>query len=169
MQPWQDVGGSDRWPTGHLGWVFTGSAEFEGRIGSFLAEGAARHERLMVVADDPSPHLWPRALLDRGALVVASTAEVYGPDRTVDPIAQRITFEDAVAQATSSGFTGIRVAADNTSLTLGVERLAAWVRWEDEADHLMQVLPITGLCAFDRTRVDAETLAAVEDAHRIGA
>lgn len=156
------------WPTGHIGWSFAGLPEFEGRAGSFLAEGTTHGERLMFVADDPRPELWPKALLADGTLVVLSTADVYGPEGLVDAGAQRATFEHAVADALADGFTGLRVAADNTSVTAGPERLAAWMRWEREADRLMQVRPITGVCAFDRTRVDRDTLRTVMGVHTAG-
>jgi MEDS: MEthanogen/methylotroph, DcmR Sensory domain len=103
-----------RWPTGHSGWLFEGMAQFEGRITSFLAEGAARGERLMFVADDPEPKLWPSKLVERGELVVASTAEIYGPERMVTPASQRQTFAMAMAEALAKGYSGLRIAADNT-------------------------------------------------------
>lgn len=157
-----------RWPVGHLGWAFAGLAEFEGRTSSFLAEGRARGERLIFVADDPRAGLWPSDLVERGALLVLSTAEVYGPERMVVASTQQATFEEALADALALGFTGLRVAADNTSLTVGADRLEAWRRWEEQADLLMQSRPITGLCAFDQTRIDTGTLDTVMSLHRTG-
>ncbi len=153
---------------GHLGWAYDGVSEFESRVGSFLAEGDARRERLILVADDPKVSLWPKELLDRGVLVLLSTSEVYGTDRIVDAPSQRATFEATLAEALSLGFTGMRVVADNTSLIAGPDRLGAWMRWEDEADRLMRASPITGLCAFDRTRCDPETLRSCMEVHDAG-
>lgn len=59
---------------------------------------------------------------------MASTAEVYGPAAIVDPRMQRRAFEAALVEAISLGFAGLRVAADNTSLVVGPERRAAWMR-----------------------------------------
>lgn len=143
-------------------------AEFEGRASSFLAEGAVRTQRLMFVVDDPNVGLWPKGLIEQGVLLVASTAEIYGPGATVDPTRQRAAFEDALADAISMGFTGLRVAADNTSLVGGPDRLVAWMRWELEAEELLRGNPITGLCAFDRARVDAEALRVVMSVHPVG-
>jgi hypothetical protein len=142
--------------------------EFEGRVGSFLAEGAARGERLMYVADDPDVRLWPKGLVERGALLVASTEEIYGIEAIVDPAVQRGAFEAALAEAVSMGFTGLRVAADNTSLVDGPDRLAAWTRWEEEAEEMMRGKPITGLCAFDRARTGTESLRRVMSLHPVG-
>lgn len=157
---------STRWPTGHVGWTYAGVAQLQGRATTFLAEGVARGERLMFVADDPRPDLWPRALVDEGRLVVLSTSEVYGSTRTVVAETQRVTFEAALDQALADGFTGLRVAADNTALVEGAERLAAWMDWEDTADGMMRVRPITGLCTFDRSRTDPITLRTVMGVHR---
>lgn len=154
-----------RWPSGHSGWCFSGAMEFEGRVASYLAEGARRGERLMLVVDDPNPGAWPHVLLDRGELLIASTAETYGVARVVDAASQRATFERVLEDALDAGFTGIRVAADNTSLIDRPDRLAAWMRWEGEADELMRARPVTGVCGFDRSRADADALSVVMGAH----
>ncbi|HVX23245.1 MAG TPA: MEDS domain-containing protein [Acidimicrobiales bacterium] len=153
------------WPTGHIGWVFAGTAEFQGRVATFLAEGGAQGERLMFVADDPRPELWPRTLIDEGQLVILSTSEIYGADRAVVARTQRATFMATLERALADGYKGLRVAADNTSLIEDPERLAAWMLWEEQADQLMQSHPITGLCAFDRARADADSLSAVMAVH----
>ena len=153
------------WPSGHLGWAFPRRASFEGRAMTFLAAGARRGEKLVYVADDPRPGQWPPELLERGHLVVASTREVYGDARRVEAELQRATFEGMLAAALSDGYTGIRVAADNTSLIEGAERLEAWLAWEAVADDFMAHHPVTGLCGFDRTRVDDGVLEHVMGRH----
>ncbi len=158
---------SARWPTGHLGWFFHGVHEFEGGATTFLAEGAARGERLMLVADDPRVDLWPQSLVERGQLIVASTAEVYGPECLVVAEAQRDTFTAALEDALREGYSGIRVAADNTSLVSGPERQEAWTRWEEMADRFMAENPVTGLCGFDRTRSEPAAVAALQQLHAV--
>jgi hypothetical protein len=160
-------GGHRSWPSGHVGWVFSGVSRFESRATTFLAEGAARGERQMFVVDNPVVEQWPMELVDGGELVIASVADIYGPDRMVAASSQRETFAGALADALSEGYTGIRVAADNSSLIDTPERLQAWLEWEEVADRFIAENPITGLCAFDRTRVDSATLSAVTAAHRV--
>lgn len=155
------------WPTGHIGWAFSGMPQFEGRATAYLAEGMARNERLMFVADDPDPRRWPESLLDRGDLVLASTTDVYGAGRVVDAASQRATFESTLVEAIDLGYSGIRVAADNTSLIDGPDRLAAWMAWEGEAHRFIAEQPVTGLCAFDRTRVAPDHLIAVMAVHGV--
>lgn len=155
------------WPAGHVGWVFAGVPSFEGAVARFLAEGVPRGERLIFVADDPAAARWPKALLDGGRLVVASVAETYGTQRVVDPKAQQRTFAEWLAGALDDGFSGIRVAGDNTSLIATPERLHAWVRWEGIADQFVAENPVTALCAFDRTRVETASISSVIDMHAV--
>src|SRR5512132_3217623 len=157
----------DSWPSGHLGWVFSGVARYESGATTFLAGGAARGERQMFLADNPVVEQWPKDLVDRGGLVIASVTEIYGPDRMVAATSQRETFAAALAEARSEGYTGIRVAADNSSLIDTPERLQAWLEWEAVADRFMAENPVTGLCAFDRTRVRSASLSAVTGTHRV--
>jgi len=160
-------GGSFRWPRGHSGWVFHGTSQFEGAMTSFLAEGYAKGERLMLVADDPRIDLWPRHFFDQGVLLIASTSEIYGDNRIIEASSQRETFAEALAEALGDGYSGIRVGADNTSLVEGAERLEAWMAWEEVADQFMAENPVTGLCTFDRTRMDDASLARVMGAHGV--
>jgi hypothetical protein len=156
----------DSWPSGHLGWILSGVPRFESGATTFLAQGAARGERQMFLADNPVVEQWPKDLVDRGELVIASVTEIYGPDRMVAATSQRETFAAALADALSAGYTGIRVAADNSSLVDTPERLQAWLAWEEVADRFMAENPVTGLCAFDRTRVGSATLSEVMGTHR---
>ena len=157
----------DSWPSGHLGWVFSGGPRFESAATTFLAEGAARGERRMFLADNPVVEQWPKHLVDRGELVIASVTEIYGPDRMVVAASQRETFATALVEALAEGYTGIRVAADNSSLVDTPERLQAWLAWEEVADHFMAENPVTGLCAFDRARVGSTTLSDVMGTHHV--
>lgn len=143
-----------------MGWVFSGQAEFDALTGPFLAEGAARGELLMYVAADPDPAAAAglRNALGADAVRVASIAEVYGSSGIVDAAVQRATFGGALAEALAAGYTGIRVAADNTPLVTDDIRMAAWVRWEITADRFMSENAVTGLCAFDGNKVKVDRL-----------
>lgn len=155
----------DDGPTGHIAWGFTGVAQFAARASRFLAAGVERAERLLFIADDPRGDQWPRPLLDSGQLQLSSVTEVYGEDGRVDATAQRATFAEALADALTDGYSGIRVAADNTWLASG-GRLDSWMAWERVADRFMAENPVTGLCAFDRARLADDVMARVMGAHR---
>lgn len=156
-------------PHDHIGWLFSGGEEFAALAEPFLAEGAKRNERLMYVADDPDTSafgVWTEALVP-GTLTGATIAEVYGASGIVDAAKQRATFADVLAEALATGYSGIRVAADNTPLVLDRERIEAWVRWEIVADHFMSENPVTGLCAFDKSRIDTSTLQNLATLHPV--
>ena len=154
-------------PHDHIGWVFDGPSGFDALARPFLAEGAALGERLMYVTADPDPAVTARytAILGSRTFRVASIAEVYGVSGIVDAASQRATFASAVAVALAEGFTGIRVAADNTPLVADKVRLAAWMRWEIVADKFMSENQVTGLCAFDRAQVDVDRLRHLATLH----
>ena len=137
--------------SGHIGAAFDTALQFEGAAKFFLGAGLAKGEQLMFVADDPDPSRWPPSLLESGALQIASTKEIYGSE--VRPDQQRATFAEAVAAALDQGYSGIRVAADNTSLVLDHDQVAAWTAWEIVADDFMAEAPVTGLCGFHRRRL----------------
>ncbi|HEX6468820.1 MAG TPA: MEDS domain-containing protein [Streptosporangiaceae bacterium] len=154
-------------PHDHIGWVFSGSDQFAELARKFLADGVARNERLLYVAEDPArdgcgglDHL-----IEAGVLQVSSVEETYGPSGIVDALRQRATFAQALAQAQAEGYTGIRVAADNTPLLTDERRFQAWLRWELVADRFMSEYPVTGLCAFDRERVEIDRLRHTATLH----
>jgi hypothetical protein len=154
-------------PHDHIGWVFAGQTQFEALARPFLAEGAALGEQLMYVVPDPDPGMVARlagALGPRG-VQIASIAEVYGSSGIVNALGQRATFASALADALAEGYSGIRVAADNTPLVTDEARLTAWLRWETTADRFMSENQVTGLCAFDRDKVDVNRLRHLATLH----
>lgn len=156
-------------PHDHIGWIFSGTDEFSALAEPFLAEGAKRNERLLYVAEDPDTSSfgsWKEALVP-GTLTGATIAEVYGASGIVDAPKQRATFAQFLADALAAGYTGIRVAADNSPLVLDSERIEAWMRWEIVADHFMSENPVTGLCAFDRSRIDLTSLQNLATVHPV--
>jgi hypothetical protein len=154
-------------PHDHIGWVFAGPAEFAALARPFLAEGAERGEKLMYVAEEPAAGaLAPLDdLAGLAGLQVTSIAEVYGVSGIVDAVRQRATFSAALADALAQGYTGIRVAADNTSLVTDDKRLRAWIEWEIAADRFIAGNAVTGLCAFNRDKIDVDRLRHLATLH----
>jgi len=154
-------------PHDHIGWVFSGPDEFASLAAPFLGEGAALGERLMFVAENPELDVYAAMTehLDPAVLQVASISEVYGASGVVDAPTQRATFAGAMAEALADGYSGIRVAADNSTLVTDPERLDAWIRWELVADRFMAENHVTGLCAFNRDKVKIDTLRHLATLH----
>lgn len=147
-------------PHDHIGWAFDGADQFATIVEGFLKQGRDLGERLLLVVEDPDAEAYRRIAGEfaPAELEIARIADVYGPSGVVDAAAQRATFNATLAQALADGYTGIRVAADNSSLVCELERLQAWTQWEMVADQFMSENNVTGLCGFDRTRVNVNTL-----------
>jgi hypothetical protein len=154
-------------PHDHIGWAFDGPEEFAHVAGDFLREGRELGEQLMFVAGDPAeaPYAELVGSMAGSDFSVASIADVYGASGIVDAAAQRATFATVLKQALADGYTGIRVAADNTSLVQTPERFKAWMHWELVADGFMSANKVTGLCGFDRTAVNVDTLRHLVTLH----
>lgn len=144
------------WPRGHGGWFFSEPAEYEANAASFLAEGVRQRERATFLADDPGVRRWPEQLVQDRVLVLGSIRDVYAPLLDGDLDAQRSMFARAVDEAQSEGFTGLRVAADNTSLVN--ENLGRWIEWESVAELFIAANPVTALCGFDRSRLTLDEI-----------
>lgn len=154
-------------PHDHIGWIFDDLTEFDALAAPFLAEGAARGEWLMYIAADPAPDVESRlgtAVASHG-VHVASTADVYGRTGIVDPTSLLATFSAVFVDALANGCSGLRVAADNTSLVTREAGLAAWFRWEIIADRFMAENPATAMCAFNREKVDVNRLRHLATLH----
>ena len=154
-------------PHDHIGWAFTGTSEFAALSAPFLAEGAALGERIMYLAQDPDPHDMAglASVGGPGAVIVNSIADVYGASGIVDAQRQLAMYTAAAEDALAAGFSGIRVAADNTPLVADEERLAAWLRWEVVADRMLSEQQITAMCAFDQEHVDSTALRRIAALH----
>jgi hypothetical protein len=154
-------------PHDHIGWAFSGPDEFAGVAGDFLHEGLTLGERLLFVAANPAEDAYARlaSAFAPADLEVASIADVYGASGVVDALDQRANFAATLKQALADGYTGIRVAADNTSLVQTPRRLKAWMHWELVADRFMSENRVTGLCGFDRTAVNVDTLRHLVTLH----
>jgi hypothetical protein len=154
-------------PHDHIGWAFSGPDEFAEVAREFLQEGLELGEYLLFVAGNPDEDAYRRLARSFAPteLTVASIADVYGESGIVDANGQRATFAATLEQALAAGFTGIRVAADNSALVQTPERLKAWMQWELVADRFMAEHRVTGLCGFDRTAVNVDTLRHLVTLH----
>ncbi|MGN6791075.1 MAG: MEDS domain-containing protein [Streptosporangiaceae bacterium] len=151
----------------HMGCVFEGANEFAALAAPYLTEGAALGERLMYIAEDPRPEDMAQlaTVVDAGQLQICSVAEVYGSSGTVDPPRQLATFMAVLDAAKAAGYTGLRVAADNTSLVGDEKPMKAWIQWETIADHTVAAKQITGLCAFNKEKVASAQLRQIASVH----
>ena len=176
--------GAGQWdpasPTGlsdHICWAYESAAERAELTIGWLGEGLRLGQRCYYIAEAPAEMLiadlvaMPEALtgLESGAVVVMSTDDVYDVDVPVDAAAQLSAYDEALNHALADGFSGLRVAADITSLVGDPARRSAHLRWEHVADRFMTGHPLAKLCLYDAHRIDdAESIACVHPLHGPG-
>lgn len=74
-------------------------------------------------------------------------------------------YATATEQAVAAGYTGLRVAADATTLVRTPEQLDAFARYEHLIDRYMLTAPFSALCAYQRSQVGEESIAALACMH----
>ena len=167
-------------PHDHVCWPFDDQAEFQAVALSFLEDGLRLGQRAMYAsdasADDLRRELDPIGALDdliaAGTLELISLTERYRAGRVAGPRAQAEAYAEAAMQAVADGYTGLRVAADATSLVLDADARREFVEYEHRVDRLMaEGLPFSAMCGYDRRRMDADavdTLVCIHPVSRAG-
>jgi hypothetical protein len=157
----------------HLCWCYTEPGEFRARAVEYLADGVLAGERVIyVAAGDPevlagtlrtSPVL-ARAL-DSGRALVSDVTAAYSAGAVVDPRAQVDAYAALTAQALDDGCTGLRVAAEVTSLVRTRPQQEAFATYEHLVDQYMARHPFGAMCAYDRTVLGDEVIAELACLH----
>lgn len=138
----------------------------------FFREGAVAGQRLLYVADkaeteladDLAPLSSRDAMLGSGQLKLLPLAKLYGSvdDFTADE--QIAMFKELTATAVRAGFGCLRVAAEATSLFVGVDAEHAarrFVGYEVGIDRVMATEPMLSMCGYDRRLVSAAAASAL--------
>ena len=150
-----------------------GSDDLYSLTATALAEGARRNEKLMFIADDPDVGRLRdvgdlEQLLSAGQLEVHPVEAVYGGSGAFSHTAQLATFEAVLADALATGYTGIRVVADNTSLATGSDAgFRGWLRWEQLTDRFQSTANVTGICYFDGRKLSSDRRADLAAVHPV--
>ena len=149
-------------PTGlragdHVCWTYADAADLSAAVLPFLDEGRRLGEQLLLIgASRPellrvlAPLPGRDELLADGQLQVHGTDVVYGSGEQRSPEGRVTAYRILVAEAHQRGRTGLRVAADVTSLTRqGVGARRQLHVYEHLADAMMGTVPMTALCLYD--------------------
>ncbi|MET8853899.1 MEDS domain-containing protein [Amycolatopsis sp. NPDC004625] len=148
-------------------------AEFVADAQEFLAEGLAAGERVLYVAPGDEAALTGQLReddrcgegLDSGAVQVASVDAAYPSGTVVDPAGQVAVYASATSEALAAGFTGLRVAADVTSLARTPAQVDAFARYEHLVDHFMAAHPMSAMCGYDVGELGGEVVAQLACMH----
>ncbi|MEV4708815.1 MEDS domain-containing protein [Actinoplanes sp. NPDC049316] len=140
-----------RQPYGHACLTYDHPARFQTAARDFLAAGLAAGEQVWYLAPE-APRGW-----DFAPRVVA-LGDQYPAGSVIDPDAGLAAYARATERAVADGFTGLRVAADVTTLLVTPTQVDAFARYEIKVDRYIRTHPFAALCAFDRTRMGDEAV-----------
>lgn len=159
-------------PHDHAIWCGSSSADLAALATSVFARAHQQNQKMIYLAEDPDPADLAgledaAALVACGALMCDRLERLYPLGRfEADAVERRLV--DTLEEALASGYSGLCVVADNTSLAGDDEETRSrWLAWERRADSLQARLPITGICYFDRQAIDDQHLATIAALHPV--
>ena len=160
----------------HICWTYDSPEDHARILVDFLMDGLARNERTTYYGDAGSQDEIAQRLADlgldlaalgaRNRLTFGDAREAYTPGGEFDPDARLADFEAAAETALADGFTGLRVAAENTWLLDDPEICRAWPAYELRADLLTARMPIIGMCAYDLNQIHHDAVPMIAGLHR---
>ena len=143
-------------PGDHVCWTFADATDFAAAVLPYLDEGRRLGEQLLLIGASRPTLLHALAslpgrdeMLADGQLEVRATADMYDPERGLDPVAQVETLRSAVDAALERRRTGLRVVADGTVVARRPDERRALSMYERLADTMMDNVAVTGLCLYD--------------------
>jgi anti-anti-sigma regulatory factor len=145
------TGADARQPYGHACLAYDDPAQFETAAHDFLAAGLAAGEQVWYLASE-APRGWeftPRLVM---------LGEQYPADSVIDPESGVAAYAQATEQALAEGCTGLRVAADVTTLLRTPAQVDAFARYEILIDRYIRTHPFAALCAFGRAGMGDEAV-----------
>ncbi|WP_196279129.1 MEDS domain-containing protein [Catellatospora vulcania] len=153
----------------HICWVFDTPEEFRQLAGRFLSEGLAAGQQVLYLEDRAREteldHVDGFGSARRRGAAAVQDLGIYEAELMADPAAPARAFVRACEQAVADGYTGLRVAADVTSLVRDPTMAATFARYEHLVDTHMARHPLTGMCGFHRARLSATTIAELACLH----
>lgn len=137
-------------------------------VASFLADGLARGERCWYVPSGGEVDRVRTALERRGvdvraesrrsALHLLRSRDVYTVRGGFDPEQTMRVFSEAIEQALSDGFNGLRAAAEMSWALETNNGAEALITYEALLGALFSTSPATGLCLYDRRRMPLQVV-----------
>jgi anti-sigma regulatory factor (Ser/Thr protein kinase) len=153
--------GAARGQVGHFheAGFYSSDDEFAGLIVSFVEEGIAAGEPVILGYDNRKSDLLRSWLADPSAVTFIEDAALYAtPARAI--AGYRQLFQDHLA----AGAGQIRIAGDVPHPGIGA-RFEGWDRYEWAVNTVWQEFPVWGRCLYDITTAPAEVLDVVERTH----
>lgn len=145
----------------HVAWAYDDRADLRTVLTDTFTEGAGRGEQMIYIGNRDRAALCEDlvgldgrdAMLEDGRLRVHSTAELYHATGRFEPQAQVETFRAQAQRALREDYQGLRVVGDVTDVVTDGVGHDAFVGYELALEALYAAAPVTGICAFDRSRL----------------
>jgi anti-anti-sigma regulatory factor len=150
-------------PHDHLCLVYHDGTQFLDTARRFLDDGRAQGLQVRYISRTAVLGSQPETDDRRDASAALGGVPPLGVP--VEPAAQVRAYVAATAEALAAGYTGLRVVAEATPLVATPEQRSAFARFEHLVDRYMTANPFSALCAYDRTRLEADAVAEVACMH----
>ncbi|MFN8023028.1 MAG: MEDS domain-containing protein [Acidimicrobiales bacterium] len=153
----------------HACWRVHGARWFPDAVRPFLSDGLRLGAKCVVVTSGRADHVLD-ALGPIGRQVEFwSLDAMYGRDEPVRPTETVAAYDDATSRSIREGYTGLRVAADISSLVRTDAQRVAFAEYEVLVDRLMQRAPMSAVCSCGADEVDAVAAMALAAIHPVRA
>jgi hypothetical protein len=160
-------------PTGtHACCRFETAQQRQRVVSDYVADGLARRERVAVFCQREKPPALDMndselaESLDAGQLLLGVAEDAYFPDGCFDGRMRVDEFSALAQESVSSGWSGLRVYADNGGMPAALSSPDLWLEYEMRVGATIPRFPLTGLCGFsvdDPPALPVDLLDAVHE------
>jgi signal transduction histidine kinase len=162
-------------PPEHLCSIYESPQEYLAVAAPFIRIGLARREKCFYIVDDGAEPVVRGALRAEGvdveraiatdSLVLEQKEAAYLKHGTFDPDWTFTFWANARAEATSQGFSGLRLAGDTEWVVRGAPGLERWAEYETRLAHVLAENDCLALCQYNRRLFPAELVLDVIRTH----
>src|ERR1700730_7313721 len=147
-------------PHDHLCSIYESQAEHFAVAMPFIRIGLDRDEKCIYIADDGTEAAVQDAMYAAGIdveraiatdrLVLAAKEGAYLKHGSFDPEWMFTFWSDATAEATSQGFSALRVTGETEWVLRGAPGLERWMHYESRMTHTLANFNACALCQYNR-------------------
>jgi signal transduction histidine kinase len=162
-------------PHDHLCSIYESSEEHAAVAIPFIRIGLDRGEKCVYIADDGTEAAVQEAMYSVGidveravatdSLVLATKEGAYLKDGSFDPEWMFTFWADAAAEATSQGFSALRVTGETEWVLRGAPGLERWMDYESRMTHMLAHVNCRALCQYNRRLFPPELVLDVIRTH----
>lgn len=162
-------------PGDHLCWPYRGRSEFADIASRYVTEGLDRGERIIIVTEE-SPEDVRQDLAGitdiaeriAGGQVIVADYDAFLDLAHSDPGVERAALQQMQDEALAAGYPALRMLSDATDRSMH----DAWLTWHAAMEHVVDRFclrnPLTAMCAYDVTRLDADHVLDMAVLHASG-